>query len=132
MVSVNRERPGLTLRTMIASGLLAVIIGATFAVLFSSVAELQEMEHRAQDSEDVLVAANRLERLVVDLETGQRGFLLTGEPRYLGPYNAALARFPGVMKRLEDVVAADAAHKPRVERIRAQSTVKLGMLERYA
>ena len=117
MVSVNRERPGLTLRTMIASGLLAVIIGATFAVLFSSVAELQEMEHRAQDSEDVLVAANRLERLVVDLETGQRGFLLTGSDQFLQPWIAARAAFPQQAAGLESLVAGNAEQHARAVRL---------------
>jgi CHASE3 domain sensor protein len=112
MVSANREKPGLTLRTMIASGLLAVIIGATFAVLFSSVAELQEMEHRAQDSEDVLVAANRLERLVVDLETGQRGFLLTGSDQFLQPWIAARAAFPQQAAGLESLVAGTPSSTP--------------------
>ena len=41
-------------------------------MLFSSVADLRASERRARQSEEVLVEANRLERLVVDLETGQR------------------------------------------------------------
>lgn len=35
-------------------------------------------------------AINRLQQNMLDAETGQRGYLLTGEPRYLEPYNAAL------------------------------------------
>lgn len=34
---------------------------------------------------------SRLLQLVLDAETGSRGFLLTGDPRYLEPYNAAVA-----------------------------------------
>jgi signal transduction histidine kinase len=34
---------------------------------------------------------NRLLQHVLDAETGSRGYLLTGEPRYLEPYNAAVA-----------------------------------------
>ena len=62
---------------VVASALLALVIAAAFAVLLSSVADLRASERRARQSEEVLVEANRLERLVVDLETGQRGFLLT-------------------------------------------------------
>src|SRR4051812_2037365 len=36
-------------------------------------------------------ALNRVMQLVLDAETGSRGFLLTGDPRYLEPYNAAVA-----------------------------------------
>jgi signal transduction histidine kinase len=34
---------------------------------------------------------NRVMQLVLDAETGSRGYLLTGDPRYLEPYNAAVA-----------------------------------------
>lgn len=34
-------------------------------------------------------AISKLVQQVLDAETGQRGFLLTGDPRYLEPYNAA-------------------------------------------
>jgi signal transduction histidine kinase len=34
---------------------------------------------------------NRLLQLVLDAETGSRGYLLTGDPRYLEPYSSAVA-----------------------------------------
>jgi len=34
---------------------------------------------------------NRVLQYVLDAETGSRGYLLTGDPRYLEPYNAAVA-----------------------------------------
>ena len=36
-------------------------------------------------------AVNRLLQLSLDAETGSRGYLLTGDPRYLEPYSAAVA-----------------------------------------
>lgn len=36
-------------------------------------------------------AVNRLLQHVLDAETGSRGYLLTGDPRYLEPYNVAVA-----------------------------------------
>ncbi|HET6987583.1 MAG TPA: CHASE3 domain-containing protein, partial [Kribbella sp.] len=107
---------------MIASGLLAVIVGATFAVLLSSVAQLRQMEHRALQSEDVLVAANRLERMVVDLETGQRGFLLTGSDQFLQPWTAAAAAFPQQASTLENLVAGNAEQHARAESITQAGT----------
>jgi signal transduction histidine kinase len=98
-------RGGLTLRTVVASGLLAMLVGATFAVLLSLVGQLRASADRAQRSDQVLVAANRLERLVVDLETGERGFLITAEDDFLGPWTAARAAFPGQARTLERLVA---------------------------
>jgi CHASE3 domain sensor protein len=44
-----------------------------------------------------------IEQVLTDLqdaETGQRGFLLTGDERFLKPYNAALAHLPDQIKAL--------------------------------
>jgi signal transduction histidine kinase len=36
-------------------------------------------------------SVNRVLQLMLDAETGSRGYLLTGDPRYLEPYNSAVA-----------------------------------------
>ena len=43
-----------------------------------------------------------------DAETGQRGFVITGENSYLEPYNAAVARIAGRMQRLRALVVSPA------------------------
>ena len=45
-------------------------------------------------------ALNRVLQLVLDAETGSRGYLLTGDPRYLEPYNAAVAEMGQQMDAL--------------------------------
>jgi signal transduction histidine kinase len=79
-------RGGLTRRTVLASAVLALLVGAAFAVLIRAVTEERDSSDRAIRSQEVISAANRLERLVLDLETGQRGFLVTGEERFLEPW----------------------------------------------
>jgi CHASE3 domain sensor protein len=78
---------GLTGRMLLASGLLMLVLAATFAVLLAAVADLRESAHAARNSEEVLTAANELERLVIDLETGVRGFALTGREQFLEPWD---------------------------------------------
>ncbi len=114
-------RGGLTRRMVVASGLLALVIGAAFAVLLSSVADLRASERRATQSEEVLVVANRLERLVVDLETGQRGFVITGQERFLQPWRDARIALPGEASTLERLVAGNPEQQARAQRI-AQAT----------
>jgi CHASE3 domain sensor protein len=77
---------GLTRRMVIASGLLALVVGAAFAMLLISVIELRAQERRTARSQQVLITANELERLVVDLETGVRGYAITGQERFLAPW----------------------------------------------
>jgi len=109
---------GLTRRIVIASVLLAVVVGAAFAVLLSAVADLRRLEERARRSEEVLVVANRLERLVVDLETGQRGFLLTGADQFLEPWQTARAALPAQAETLQRLVAGNPAQLVLAQQIR--------------
>jgi signal transduction histidine kinase len=94
-------RGGLTRRTVLASAVLALLVGAAFAVLISAVAKERDSADEAIRSQQVIAAANRLERLVLDLETGQRGFLITGNERFLQPWIAARDAYPRVADTLE-------------------------------
>ena len=58
-------RGGLTRRTILASGLLAVLVGAAFAVLVGAIAEERDSAALATRSQEVLAGANELERLVL-------------------------------------------------------------------
>ncbi len=99
-------RGGLTRRTVVASGLLALVVGGVFAALLVAIADLRDAAERARHSEVVLAAANQLERLVIDLETGQRGFIITGDERFLDPWNDARRAFPRQARTLERLAAA--------------------------
>jgi signal transduction histidine kinase len=117
-VSQGPERwGGLTGRMLIASGLLALLIGTAFAVLLSSVADLRASERRARRSEEVLVVANRLERLVVDLEAAQLGFVITNQERFLEPWQDARTALPGEGGALERLVADSPAQQEQARRI---------------
>src|SRR6266508_4276992 len=109
---------GLTGRKVVGSGLLLVVVGVAFAVLLVSVAELRTATRLARHSQEVLVAANQLERLAIDLETGQRGFVITGQERFLGPWRAARVAVPGQASTLARLVAGDPAQQRRAQRLR--------------
>jgi len=115
-------RNGLTGRMVVASVLLALVIGVAFAVLLSLIAQLHGSEARARHSDEVLVAANRLERLVVDIETGERGFLITGQEGFLEPWRAGQAAFPEQARTLERLVADNPEQQARAQRIAQAGT----------
>jgi signal transduction histidine kinase len=83
-------RGGLALRTIVASGLLAVLVGGAFAVLVRAISEERDSAALATHSQEVIGTASALERMVLDLETGQRGYLITRDDRFLEPWRAAL------------------------------------------
>jgi signal transduction histidine kinase len=92
---------GLTGRMVVASGLLALIIAAAFAILLIAIADLRETARLATDSQEVLAVANSLERLVIDLETGQRGYVATRDESFLEPWESARGAIPGVGRELD-------------------------------
>jgi signal transduction histidine kinase len=82
-------RGGLTSHAVVASLVLALLVGAAFGVLVDAIDEQRDSASEATRSQEVIAGANRLERLVLDLETGQRGFLIAGQERFLEPWTVA-------------------------------------------
>jgi signal transduction histidine kinase len=91
---------GLTRRVVVASGLLLVIVVAAFAVLLVAIDDMRDSASEAEHSQAELTAAGALERRVVDLESGARGFVITGEERFLGPWRAARSAIHADSSRL--------------------------------
>ncbi|MES2360580.1 MAG: CHASE3 domain-containing protein [Pseudomonadota bacterium] len=69
---------------VLAAAILIFINEISFRESTAAAANIEQ----AQQTRDSL---NALMRHVLDAETGQRGYLLTGDERYLEPYNAATA-----------------------------------------
>jgi PAS domain S-box-containing protein len=69
-----------------------------------------------------------VESLLKDAETGQRGYLYTGEARYLEPYNAALTQIDSHIASLAELVPDNPKQLSRVLTLRTLSKVKLDEL----
>jgi signal transduction histidine kinase len=89
----------------VVSILLAVITGGAFLLLLLTVSDLRESGAQAQQGRQALIAADQLSLLIVDIETGQRGFIITGEERFLQPWREARAAFPGQAAEFQRIAA---------------------------
>ena len=65
---------------------------------------------------------------IVDAETGERGFLITGHENYLEPYNASLAELDGEMAHLATLVADNPAQTAAVAALRDAIAREAGQL----
>jgi signal transduction histidine kinase/CHASE3 domain sensor protein len=108
-------RAGLTFRVLVASVVLAVIVGGTFAVLLDAISADRQAAGLALQSQMVLTSANRLQRLVIDLETGARGYLLTGEESSLQPWTAARQAVPQETANLQHLTTDPGQHQRAVQ-----------------
>ena len=68
------------------------ILAAAFLIFINEASFQQSTKAvgNMEKAQQTRSAITRLVRQVLDAETGQRGYLLTGDPRYLEPYRAAV------------------------------------------
>ena len=66
--------------------------------------------------------------LVQDAETGQRGYLLSGNPNYLRPYTAGVAQLPQALADLERLASSSATQGVVLRRLRPEIEAKLAEL----
>ena len=57
----------------------------------------------------LIANARHLSKLVVDMETGQRGFVITGKDEFLEPYDRAVAAFAGLLREEKAMVSDNPA-----------------------
>jgi signal transduction histidine kinase len=87
-------RAGLVARIALSALSVAIGLAIVFAVLFLAIVSLRQRSLDAKHSQEVIATANGLQTLVIDLETGARGFALTRQERYLDPWRTAQALYP--------------------------------------
>ena len=73
----------------------------------------------------VLLELVQIESLLKDAETGQRGFLYTGDQKYLAPYNAAASQVEPHIDTLSQLTADDAAQQSRIPQLKNLAQQKL-------
>jgi signal transduction histidine kinase len=101
----RRHSLPLATRTLFPTVLVAVLVGATFAVMLLAVSAFREAERREAHSRDVTVATLRAEQLVIDLEAALRGFVLTRNKRFDESMRATRNRLEAQLGELRQLVA---------------------------
>ena len=79
---------------------------------------------------DTLDALSAWTRDMDEAETGQRGYLLTGNPDYLAPYQAALKELPLDFEKLKLATADIPVLREKVQRLDRVAQAKLAELKR--
>ncbi len=105
---------------------LAAIVGTTVWL----VEQNQSWFEQTTQARVARAATINLRTALQDLETGQRGFLLTQEERYLEPYNRALPETPGYIDRLEEILEPFPEATQPLLNLRSTITGKLEELAR--
>jgi CHASE3 domain sensor protein len=83
--------------------------------------QVQRNARRVDRSDQVIAHANNLIKLMVDEETGLRGFLLTHDPTFLKPYHEAAQNLDPEFKTLLDLRQRDPEQTARLQRLQTAS-----------
>lgn len=112
--------------SFLAAGVLALLAIVAVSAWLSA--------RTAQHAEEAVVERNiralttNLLAATIDAETGQRGYLLTNEARYLGPFERAQPRLRGDLAKLRELVAEDPAQLAAVNELATVLDAKMAEL----
>jgi PAS domain S-box-containing protein len=116
-------------KVTIGCGLALVILAAAGWLSFSALNRLVETSEARRDAYVHLGHLESLLSLIKDAETGQRGFLLTGEEAYLAPYHEARAKVGQMMQILNEETAVNASRRQNLDKLQARIDEKLAELD---
>ncbi|MGP0062246.1 MAG: CHASE3 domain-containing protein [Isosphaeraceae bacterium] len=109
----------------LAFGLLAI----NAVVTFWNLRTIAENSRDVAQTHEVIVGLEGVLSNLRDAETGQRGYLLTGDERYLDPYNKAVASVDRSVARLKEVTASNGIRQNHLIGIEQAVAAKFSELE---
>jgi signal transduction histidine kinase len=112
---------GLTLATLAA----LVLVGINEAGYRQSTRALTDVG----EAQRVRLVLNQLLQNIIDAETGQRGYLLTGEARYREPYDVAVKQVDGQLAALQVLYAGKPAETARLTQLSKHVARKLAEMD---
>ncbi len=82
-----------------------------------------------QQTHQVKEELSAVQGLVVDAETGQRGYLITDDPIYLEPYKQASSQLDSHLARLEDLIKNNTGQRLRMQQLRRLEQEEMDVLQ---
>jgi len=113
-----------------ASFTLGLTVLATLGVVsYTATNQLLENSYWQNHTYTVLEKLNDLISELKDAETGQRGYLLTGEKRYLDPYNTAMPVIETDVKELRKLTIDNPNQQRRIDILEPRISQRLAVIK---
>jgi methyl-accepting chemotaxis protein len=107
-----------------------VLLVAIGAVSYRALDMLANTSHVVSHTHLVLEHIEGVSSLLKDAETGQRGYVITGDDAFLEPYTAALGDISKVLRELRDLTRDNPAQQKRLDELDPLVAKKLFELKR--
>jgi CHASE3 domain sensor protein len=86
-------------------GVALALLGVVGLTVYSEVVKLRKNDTWVDHTHQVISSLRKVQSLVTDAETGQRGYVITGNKLFLGPYTGAVRELDGELSTLRKLIA---------------------------
>jgi signal transduction histidine kinase len=108
----------------------AIIVFLNASWAFQAVRNLATNAYWLSHSWQVVHQVERVLVSVVNAETGERGYLISGQDSYLEPYTTAQQELPGELARLQSLTSDNPSQQERVQDLRTTVSRRMLVLQR--
>jgi methyl-accepting chemotaxis protein len=115
-------------RILAGYAVVLIVVGGIGVVAYRATTELIDSARLVARSHKLKETLADVFSTLKDAETGQRGFILTGQERYLEPYTAALGRIDRQIDDVRDLTSDDPEQQRRVSQLQTLIAEKLAEL----
>ncbi len=111
---------GLLDLSLLAFGLTLMVLVVGGGLAYMNLRRLAQNEAKEGHTLEVERDLDLLLRRLTEAETGQRGYLLAEDPKYLQPYDTAIEQLDQILDRLRLLTAEDLVQRSRLEELKEQ------------
>ena len=113
---------------LVGIGLVVAVLVVNAGLAYRNTRQLLDDAGWVAHTHEVLDLTSDVLRTLVDAETGQRGFLITGQEDFLEPYQQALARLDQQVRTLKDKTQDNPRQQARIEELEGLTAERLALL----
>jgi methyl-accepting chemotaxis protein len=117
---INNVRVSVKVSAVFAA--ICLVVGVSTAAIYTSLSTMKTTEHWTVHTYEVLEQLSDVVGGMVNAETGVRGYLIAGEPAFLGPYESGQKQFQAAADKVGSLTSDNAGQQKRLERVRAHAS----------
>ncbi|PPS41426.1 PAS domain S-box protein [Chroococcidiopsis sp. TS-821] len=127
--SLHKTRQQLFKKVAGGFGLASLILVLIGAVAYQSIKGLIDNSDRVAQTQVKIYTLEELLSYAKDAETGQRGYILTGQDAYLEPYYTALEKVPQKIQELKQLTTEQPEQQAQIYKVESLITRQLDLLK---
>jgi methyl-accepting chemotaxis protein len=104
-------------KILLAFGVPTLVTLVCSVVLFQALTRSLHTSDQVRHTEQVIAGANQLAKAAIDAETGERGFVITGDDAFLRPFTDGNTTFDTAAPQLRALVSDNPAQVARVDQM---------------